>query len=857
MTNIRPYGGRLIYREQFVDDLSVAKNGWTKVGTGTINNGLYGNGSTYLERDESFLPFSGSWTRRILINITAVQAAYAGIYANNASRGFDLGIQGTPANSIYAFLRGGTTPAQITDSHGGNFYGLEGQDVWITWTKSAGGTAKLYINDTLEATSAASGDGLNPNSKIQIGARAGTSAIPSGYVIKQVEEYSQEMTASEIAFANANVNSAGTLDRLKSEGKVYFNVDFRKNSLIEDISQASPTTTTTSAFTNYLQGRAYYAPTTDSRIAYASNTALDNLTEGVIVFFGDIQSQVANEWLLSKRDAGGTSFELYFNTATAIAFSYGGGLVNVTASYAGSKMAGVRFKHGEVADFYKDGVYETSSGTTVSITLNGAPLYVGSFFGNFDRNFKQPIFQALILDHSVTDDEIAALYEEFIQSRGALLTEIRNPIYSLPLKTSDSVGFWSADNISAGAVLDTAGNNPIPLENVGFGLNQYNCFEFLGSQKSYAAHVLSPTNLPSGGNSRTIEALVWFDSWNAGDGVVLVDYGNASSAGQDCILFYRNATAGIFTDGANSLNDITPTVAPPLQTWCHYVFKMTSTAYECRLNNEVVASGNFGVAINTVAPTQLNILWRNRTIVAERSYCQNAKVAFVNLIDGEWTDAQIEERYKSLNKLLTLSNLAENTPPTTTVVPTSSPIPFTTWEVKSGSFGIIEANSSKYISAITGTSGASMIGEGHFGTHIFEMNKVTDGTNALFFFGMKNTDLYSTTGQTGYVIQLDSAENFTLKRCDAAALTQIGIASAKISLDTFYKIAVTRSAGGLLKVYAKGGAYTNWTEVISATDTNHTQGNCYQIYQTGVTASYYRLMDYYSMPLTLDQLNNV
>lgn len=199
---MRPYYEHLVFRETFENDLSVAKNGWTKVGSGTIDNGLHGDGSTYLERDESFLPFSGSFTRRIKVNIASVASNYAGIYANNATAGFDIGIQGSVPN-VFAFLRGGTSPATISDSHGGNFYGKEGQDVWMTWTKSAGGIARLYIDDVLESSSAATGAGLKPNSPIQVGARAGSFAIPSGYVIKELEEYDRELSAAEIADANA------------------------------------------------------------------------------------------------------------------------------------------------------------------------------------------------------------------------------------------------------------------------------------------------------------------------------------------------------------------------------------------------------------------------------------------------------------------------------------------------------------------------------------------------------------------------------------------------------------------------------------------------------------------------------
>jgi hypothetical protein len=69
----------------------------------------------------------------------------------------------------------------------------------------------------------------------------------------------------------------------------------------------------------------------------------------------------------------------------------------------------------------------------------------------------------------------------------------------------------------------------------------------------------------------------------------------------------------LFTDGRNGANNISYS-GIPLQVWFHYAMTLVSNQYAFYVNGVSVASGTFGVAINTGTPTSVQIGRRSSTM---------------------------------------------------------------------------------------------------------------------------------------------------------------------------------------------------------------------------------------------------
>jgi hypothetical protein len=142
------------------------------------------------------------------------------------------------------------------------------------------------------------------------------------------------------------------------------------------------------------------------------------LTEGTLVIVGSLSTVSVNdptEVLVSKRDAGGTNYEL--STYDSVPFTGWRFYQGSAAPKGGPALAaamhsvGLTFKDGEFPLFYRSGVLFGAMDLSVSVAVNDAPLYIGNRYTATVAS--SDLFQGLlIVNRELDGTEMANVHSE-------------------------------------------------------------------------------------------------------------------------------------------------------------------------------------------------------------------------------------------------------------------------------------------------------------------------------------------------------------------------------------------------------------------------------------------------------------
>jgi len=108
-----------------------------------------------------------------------------------------------------------------------------------------------------------------------------------------------------------------------------------------------------------------------------------------------------------------------------------------------------------------------------------------------------------------------------------------------------------------------------------------------------------------------------------------------------------------------------------------------------------------------------------------------------------------------------------------------------------------------------------------YGTYVFDVMKALDAGSIYLGFITSVIGAYSTTGQNGYYFGIGSSELVQLGRAVNGVWSPLAFSpSDYVTLNTAYKVAITRGTGGVMTMYIKGGTFTEWTLITVTTGTN-------------------------------------
>ena len=202
------------------------------------------------------------------------------------------------------------------------------------------------------------------------------------------------------------------ISKLKAEGALVLYHDYRSFSYHDWSGNGNDGVPTDVVMTN----NGVRFPSSTSKITVADSPELQ-LTEGTLVVYGEFLEQGAGDRLISKRDGGGTNYELFiFSTGSGVSFYDGTTSSTVITNITGKKYIAANIKNGQDYELFVDGVSVGSTGT-LSISVDDAPLEIGSFYVSGYNFSGSTLSAALIVNRELTAGEHAQLYAELSRMR--------------------------------------------------------------------------------------------------------------------------------------------------------------------------------------------------------------------------------------------------------------------------------------------------------------------------------------------------------------------------------------------------------------------------------------------------------
>ncbi len=127
-------------------------------------------------------------------------------------------------------------------------------------------------------------------------------------------------------------------------------------------------------------GKVRFPLAATSKIVVADNVGLQSLT-GSLVGTGDFVDSISNDKrFLSKRDGGGTHYDIKLDAAPQIEFYNGSITVTLAGSINGKTYLGINYDSGQIPQGYLEGLFEGAYSGVSTITANDADLVIGNYF---------------------------------------------------------------------------------------------------------------------------------------------------------------------------------------------------------------------------------------------------------------------------------------------------------------------------------------------------------------------------------------------------------------------------------------------------------------------------------------------
>jgi hypothetical protein len=137
-----------------------------------------------------------------------------------------------------------------------------------------------------------------------------------------------------------------------------------------------------------------------------------NITQGTIIILSDFNPIFETEYLISKRDSGGTSFELYLDTnGTIFKLFDGTNTREITYATYDSECLAVNFIDGARGELYSNGAFVSFFDSWSEIGVNDAPITIGCQY-DFAHPSSSKIKAVIVCNRKLSAEEHNRVYEE-------------------------------------------------------------------------------------------------------------------------------------------------------------------------------------------------------------------------------------------------------------------------------------------------------------------------------------------------------------------------------------------------------------------------------------------------------------
>jgi hypothetical protein len=589
------------------------------------------------------------------------------------------------------------------------------------------------------------------------------------------------------------------LRQLRQDGKLSLWLDFRGNSLLDKSGNGNDAVASGvgANWANTRLGRSYKTHGT-GLLTVADNAAIQ-LTKGYILAFGEFSKLTNFLRLASKRDAGGTNYDFYIKS-DGLGFYDGLTTSGLNLSLNYNNMVGVKMSAGGVLTGFVDAVNKGAFSASVSVTADDADLIIANNYTGGSPLDGPMTELVLINDDTVSEEDIATIYNEYMQERGVLEQPRRGYVFNTQ-RLTDAVLDFDTTKTGDGKLADlsNSGNNGTITN---FPVGQIGGVEYLHGN-GVDSEVDFGTPWSSSVTAATLEGVF--------DGTQFY-FGNTAATVRFAIRLISGTLYAYTEGGGGNYGTIAYTHSG--LTHIALVYDGSGAGNTDRLklyiDGEARTLSFTGTIPATLGDMSARTVFLNKDSGGTYG---DGKYVFGKAIESALSAAQIKGRYYEWAKHLNFSHNLDDTPPTLANV-TAGRIGESEFTRETGTWKVSEEavgdKSKKWIENVT--SGVAYTESSQaYGTWVFEINKGAVTQPAILFIAdvIGNE---SATGQDGYNILLTSAESVRLRASSNGSGSNISYtAGSYIPESTDIKYAVTRRYDGQFSYYAKGGTLTEWT----------------------------------------------
>jgi hypothetical protein len=200
------------------------------------------------------------------------------------------------------------------------------------------------------------------------------------------------------------------LSRLKGAGELILHHDYRAGHY-QDLSGNGNHGTPTSGVTLGKAGARI--PGNSDWISVADSPELQLTALSIVVFFAEgFHNWRSRQDFVCKRDAGGTNYHVYSNTAGQLSCWDGDSSPDWNVDYLSSKSLIFTMTNGANGTLYLDGVSAGSSTTAIDVATDDAPLIIGNLYSGSRQVNQNTLSAVAIVNRILTPTEAAELHTD-------------------------------------------------------------------------------------------------------------------------------------------------------------------------------------------------------------------------------------------------------------------------------------------------------------------------------------------------------------------------------------------------------------------------------------------------------------